>query len=521
VGTIGTAATFWFVLLHFTGSVVNALYLFVAFGTALTVGCYAMPGGMQSIMSMPETFRLENNFGPTALELQTVTYEAYHTTFVARASHHTFLTDSIMWGALSWRFGPLGPCVLVVFGFLQGRSFQVDNFARILAAFWLFCTGAGFILHLTGYALEVAAYGLIIGALVKVCGHAVEPVPPGILAPNFADLRTATLSDTPKLAASMCAGYFAEFFSGLPWRLPAIWLYIGLLNWTPFSTNQMELAAVREQAVQAHMVKDKLSWDVIPSYDAVVGSRIANVYSIAAIAMALAALNLYISVGLIEHLCCLPADCFAGAFFILSGMFIVAVVDPPCLAAMFFPMVGCSARSKAAPHPLDLLGDTKCAFHNYFLRAMCALNWSAGYGVLCAAARISVAHRVENYDAVVFPTQDLLHDLATGEIEINALLRTGSEKSWENKYGLACAFYFYGVLSAVVISRAIERRRFALLKICVFVAGGLCMAVFGQFFTKQNMHSGAFMILANTFWVWHLIQGQLRGSADPNSQKTK
>jgi hypothetical protein len=522
VGTTGSSTAFMLALLHLTGCIVNMLYLFITFGVALTIGCYCAPEGMQCLMSMPETFRFENNFGPTALELQTVTYEAYHTTFVAQASHHTFLTDSIMWGALSWRFGPIGPCALVAFGYLQGRSFQVDGFSRLLAAFWLFCTGAGFMIHMTGYALEIASYGLVIGALVKVTGHAVEPVPPGILAPTFQDLQTARISDMPKLAGSLLAGYFAEFFSGLPWRLPSIWLYIGLLNWTPFATNQMELASIRDQAVQAHLVKGKTSegssrssWDVIPSYDTVVGNRIANVYSIVALATFIAAFNLYISVELFQPLCCLPADVYAGIFFVLSGMFIVAIVDPACLAAMFIPM---TSFGEAALHPFALFSDKTSALHTYFIRAMCALNWSAGYGVLCAAARISVAKRLQNYTTVVFPTQDLLHDLVTGELEINALLRSGSEQSWENKYGLLCGFYFYGVLSALVITRAIMSRRFVVLKIFFFVAGGLCMMLFAQFFTERNLQYSAALLVFNALWVWHLIQGQLSGAADSHSE---
>jgi len=503
-----TAAAAMAIMVHFLGSVVNLLYMFILVGIAMTVACYCMPENMQSIMSMPETFRLENNFGTTALELQAVTYEAYHTTWCAQTSHHTFLTDSILWGALSWQLGPVGPCALVAFGFLQGRSFQVDGFARLLAAFWLFCVGAGFTIHLTGNSLEIASFGLVAGALLKVIGHAIEPVPPGILAPTFAPLDTAKVSDLPKLAASMFAGYFAEFFSGLPWRLPAIWLYIGLLHWTPFATSATPLGELQAQAVRAHRVTgdDKLktssSWDVIPSYDSVVGKRIANVYSIAAVAMLVAALNLYISVELIEHLCCLPPDIYAGLLFVLTGMLIVAIVDPACLAAMFIPTI--------ESHPFDVFYECKSGLQVHFTRAMCALNWSAGYGVLCAATRISVANRLDNYSTVLFPTQEVFYDLATGELELNALLRNGTEKSWENKYGLMCAFYFYGVLSALVISRAIASRHFAALKITVFVFGGLCMAIFAQFFTKENLPATAAMLSFDILWVWHLVQRQLK-----------
>ena len=51
---------------------------------------------------------------------------------------------------------------------------------------------------------------LLIFRKSEVIGHAIEPVPPGILAPTFAPLDTAKVSDLPKLAASMFAGYFAE-----------------------------------------------------------------------------------------------------------------------------------------------------------------------------------------------------------------------------------------------------------------------------------------------------------------------
>jgi hypothetical protein len=241
------------------------------------------------------------------------------------------------------------------------------------------------------------------------------------------------------------------------------------------------------------------------------------VYSIAAMAMIAGAMNLYLSVGLIEHLCCLPADVYAGALFVLSGMFIVAVVDPACLAAMFIPSI---RTDSAASHPCAFLCDSQSELQIHFIRAICALNWCAGYGVLCAACRIAVEHTVPNYTAFIFPTQDLLHDLATGDIEINALLRTGAEKSWENKYGLVCAFYFYGVLSALVITRAIASRRFAILKIVFFVTGGLCMALFAQFFTKQNLPATAGMLFVDAMWIWHLVQNQMKalGEAKQTSE---
>ena len=59
---------------------------------------------------------------------------------------------------------------------------------------------------------------------------------------------------------------------------------------------------------------------------------------------------------------------------------------------------------------------------------------------------------------VLFPTSQIYLDLLTGKLELNALLRSGSEDFWESKYGLACCLYTYAVFSVLLIRRALAAR---------------------------------------------------------------
>jgi hypothetical protein len=185
--------------------------------------------------------------------------------------------------------------------------------------------------------------------------------------------------------------------------------------------------------------------------------------------------------------------------FVLAGIGLMLVLDPAVLVALYFPTALKSEKKEA--HPFSTL------WSGAAVRGLTALNWMAAYGILCAAARISVSKRIMNYNEVLFPTSQIYLDLLTGKLELNALLRSGSEDFWESKYGLACCLYTYAVFSVLLIRRALAARRFAVAKIATFVGFGLVEAACGQFFTARNLTLTAALLVANVFWLLYCATG--------------
>merc|ERR1719353_1231611 len=116
-----------------------------------------------------------------------------------------------------------------------------------------------------------------------------------------------------------------------------------------------------------------------------------------AAAAALAATNLYISVGLVDHLCCLPADVYAGFLFVIAGLCVMMVLDPQTLVAIYLPMVFSSEKKES--HPLSAIWNRE--MQAFCTRGFASLNFMAGVGILISAMRISVSKRIINYDEVV------------------------------------------------------------------------------------------------------------------------
>jgi hypothetical protein len=513
VGLVGSATGILYVL-YLSGCVQEIFWASCFVSVVLLLLCYIFPKFMQRLMSMPETFLIENNLGTNALALQSVTYAAYHVETFSQATHHTFLTDSVMWAGLIGKLcGPLGYVALIAWGFYQGRSFQETFFTRCLVGFWVLCCAAGHAVMTLENGVLVAQYIIVAGAIFKVVGHAVEPVPPGIVASTFMKITDVQIRNLPFLLAALASGVIAEFASGLPYRLPAIWLYLGLqmsTGWEPEEppsdsdcddADLISPISYKEACRQSEAARHnrRRSWEEVPSYEVAVANRPAftgGAQVLAVIAMIVGTVNAIIAAEILQATS-IPLDVYAGSFFIAAGITIVLLVDAQVFVSVFFPLVLPSETK--SDHPLASL--VPGGVQDVYIRVFAALNWMAGLGVCSSSVKLSVAQRLTNYDSIVFPTPQVICDLATGELEINAIVRQGSSAYWEAAYAHICVMYLYAVLSIFLIHRAL-RGRCALARIGYFNVCSLLMAAAGQYFVPRMLAYTAGLYLLNAAWMF-------------------
>jgi len=243
-------AAFWW-----SGMAESILYGGLVACVLFVAACYLAPGLMTRLISMPHTFLVHRNMGREGLELQSVTYAAYHTHWFSRMTHHGFAIDGVAWLVLAWLVvGPWATAPAIAWAAIQGRSFREPIFTAALVGVWaLTAAAAGAVVHLAGpgLALTLAACVLLTNAVWRVVGHLVEPLPPDLVDnPGFLDLRE-TGFDLRMLRAGTL-GLLAEFAAGLPYRLGVFWLYRELLRlgWRP--ARQIGRDEIERQSAAVH-----------------------------------------------------------------------------------------------------------------------------------------------------------------------------------------------------------------------------------------------------------------------------
>lgn len=253
------AAALWW-----TGAVRPLLYGMLALCAVFVAGCYLAPGLMTRLISMPHTFRVDRNLGRAGLELQSVTYAAYHTHWFARMTHHGFALDGLAWMTFGWlAVGPWIALPMIAWSIVQGRTFAEPRFTAALTGLWIVTLGvAGALIAALGPAMafEVAACVLLTNALWRVVGHTVEPVPPDLVDnPTFATVQSVGFD--LRLGRAALLGVIAEFAAGLPYRLGVFWLYRQMLRlgWRP--ATQIDRASIESQAEAVH----HSGWDAAPA----------------------------------------------------------------------------------------------------------------------------------------------------------------------------------------------------------------------------------------------------------------
>lgn len=249
------AAIIW--LLQLTGAIVPIFWVTAVATVLFFIACYAFPGPMTKLVSMPTAFRIDKNLGIESLEMQSVTYASYHTNWFSNTTHAGFIVDGLGWYVLLWHYtGPIGVVVLLGWQIYQARSYRERVFTIGLVITWgAIAVGAyGLLLWLgADQAVLLAMYALVAMGLWRFVGHVAEPIPPDV-AGNTRFSRMNDVDLSPKILVTMVLGYVAEFAAGLPFRLLNFWVYSVLVKVFKFQPEiTIDLTSIEAQRDQIHV----------------------------------------------------------------------------------------------------------------------------------------------------------------------------------------------------------------------------------------------------------------------------
>jgi predicted small integral membrane protein len=200
-----------------------AVSCFFAATCAASVLLYVLsavrPQVLASNISIPHVFQLERNLGASSFDFQTVIYAVFHRSLLDDVCHHFLTLDQVAWAMLAYALaGTPGLAVLGALAVLQATTFGDRGLVALLGAAWtVFCLAAVGLTHLLGMdAVWVAQATLIASAMLRMLGHAAEPLPPLV---GHDSLEFVPVRLHPRLVLTGAAGYVAEFASGIPFRL--------------------------------------------------------------------------------------------------------------------------------------------------------------------------------------------------------------------------------------------------------------------------------------------------------------
>ncbi|MDX2282766.1 MAG: hypothetical protein NW241_01330 [Bacteroidia bacterium] len=187
---------------------------------ALYAGCNLLPDRLVGpFLPLHDVFKPRTNVD---LDYQSIGYVLLHTTWVTRITHATVILDALLWFVIfqSWHeslpYAALG-LMLVQSLFIGDRKFGF--FFLLMGAAAL--AGALALISWLGMAGAVltAQVILMLGGLMRMLGHAAEPVPPLLV--NDSDQFTRLSADNVnwKVPLASLIGYVGEFGSGLPSRI--------------------------------------------------------------------------------------------------------------------------------------------------------------------------------------------------------------------------------------------------------------------------------------------------------------
>eukprot|EP00928_Gymnodinium_smaydae_P011578 TRINITY_DN14256_c0_g1_i1.p1 TRINITY_DN14256_c0_g1~~TRINITY_DN14256_c0_g1_i1.p1 ORF type:complete len:585 (+),score=73.79 TRINITY_DN14256_c0_g1_i1:154-1755(+) len=164
--------------------------------------------------------------------------------------------------------------------------------------------------------------------------------------------------------------------------------------------------------------------------------------------MTLFVMNLCITaslVSVVQDLKQIPADIWANGIFLIAAIICCVLFDARAFFGMFFDtrLLKDEPQSHPLPHVFGIWsasGYVMDASRTLSLSVV-VLNWVAGISVLSSSLKLSIANPVHNYDTLVLPNPKIAHDLFSGELQLNPLLRSGNSHHWESYYAHVCVLY--------------------------------------------------------------------------------
>lgn len=218
--------TTWLMDPRFQAALQPVWWAVLAATLLLHVAVYLAPYRMIPWNGLPFAFRISNNLD---LDFQVVTYATVHDRWLARWSHLTMGPEQVAWGVVLLSWHPLLLPLVAVLVAIQSLNLGERRFAPWIIGSWLVISGLSALAFSRWGALAVTVSQLVLllGAVLRVLGHSVEPLPPFIA--NADDAFTPMGKTEParryRLPIIAFLGYVSEFAAALPHRLFLVQLW--------------------------------------------------------------------------------------------------------------------------------------------------------------------------------------------------------------------------------------------------------------------------------------------------------
>jgi hypothetical protein len=186
-------------------------------------------------------------------------------------------------------------------------------------------------------------------------------------------------------------------------------------------------------------------------------------------------------------------DVWANMAFLGAALVGAALIDVQALLVMF----GMAPRltSKAADESPNALVDlfSLHSWENTVTGITIAVNWLAAHGLATSALKMGM----ENPITPVKMSAETLHDLATGDVLLNPLLRAWN---WEAVYGMTCGLHIGTYFAVSGAHRArFNVRKLAPVAICYGVLAIFLMTLAGFF--RRRQYTDGWMGPSDGFWL--------------------
>merc|ERR1712129_67002 len=128
----------------------------------------------------------------------------------------------------------------------------------------------------------------------------------------------------------------------------------------------------------------------------------------------------------------------------------------------------------------------RLALVHMFVNAQALPNWIASAGVAFAALKLAMVNRVRNYETVSMPNIAMAYDLVSGDLQLNALIRDGSEWHWEAHFGNISCTYLATTFAFTILSAKSFRARQLMTKSALYLGAALTLGTFSGFFASAS-----------------------------------